>query len=402
MRPPAAALPTWRVIVVSVSLAWLGIPASGLALPGPQTEPQIISIPDGTLVPLYLMDDLSSKTSKPNDPVHFKVREDVRISGKVVIPWNSPGLGRVAIVGGRGLAGRVGSVNFTVDYVKAVDGTNIRVRGAPKLRGGSSTSVAAAAVAYGPAALLVMRGSHAEIRKGTMLSVYVNGEGKVTVAGPAPAAKATPGAAPQPAASRPVAPTAATGKPEVQQPGAPAAAGAEKAAAMPPPEGPKLHVMDPPVPDPSTPVEVTASPLNLQGAALDSRGVALVIVNGRQAEIRSSGDNKAVTFVAKGLTLQEGLNRIRIDATNVDGAATHLVISLWLRSSPRPLARRPLSKDEVIELVKAGVTSRRIADLVDDRGIDFAPTDDFLDVLRAAGGDEALVESMRSAKQPKP
>lgn len=192
----------------------------GEALVAQQAGPQAITIPDGTLVPLYLMDDLNSKTNKSDDPVRFKVREDVRINGKVVIPWNSPGLGKVAIVGGRGLAGKAGSVNFTVEYVTAVDGSKVRVRGAPTIRGGGNTSVAAAsAVAFGPAALLVMRGAHAEIRKGTMLSVYVDGERQVTLGAAPGALTAAPSgqAAAQPAA------TPAT-------PGQPAAAGGLAAA----------------------------------------------------------------------------------------------------------------------------------------------------------------------------
>ena len=43
-----------------------------------QGVPPTITIPDGTLIPLYLMDDLSSKKNKADDPVRFKVRENVR------------------------------------------------------------------------------------------------------------------------------------------------------------------------------------------------------------------------------------------------------------------------------------------------------------------------------------
>ncbi|MFB3922510.1 MAG: PEGA domain-containing protein [Terriglobia bacterium] len=177
-----------------------------------QGEPQTITIPDGTLIPLYLMDNLNSKTNKSDDPVRFKVREDVRINGKVVIPWNSPGVGKVVIVGGRGMAGRAGSVNFTVEYVKAADGSNVRVRGAPTIKGGGNTSVAAAsAVAFGPGALLFMRGAHAEIRKGTMLSVYSDGDRQVAVKTTAPV---VPGAAAGGlAGTQPAAPAAGPSQP---------------------------------------------------------------------------------------------------------------------------------------------------------------------------------------------
>ena len=204
MRVPKQTLPKLQAICVVGLIGLFCDFPRGEALLAQQAGPQAITIPDGTLIPLYLMDGLSSKTNKSDDPVRFKVREDVRINGKVVIPWNSPGLGKVAIVGGRGLAGKAGSVNFTVEYVTAVDGSKVRVRGAPTIKGGGNTSVAAAsAVAFGPAALLVMRGAHAEIRKGTMLSVYVDGERQVTL-GAAPGAQtAAPSgqAAAQPAAT---------------------------------------------------------------------------------------------------------------------------------------------------------------------------------------------------------
>lgn len=216
MRLTDLALPKLQAICVLGLIGLFGNSPRGPALLAQQAGPQTITIPDGTLIPLYLMDNLSSKTNKSDDPVRFKVREDVRINGKVVIPWNSPGVGKVAIVGGRGLAGKAGSVNFTVEYVKAVDGSNVRVRGAPTIKGGGNTRVAAAsAVAFGPAALLVMRGAHAEIRKGTMMSVYVDGERQVTLGGAAPVAS---GAAPAGLAAAQPAKTPVTSPPPSSQP----------------------------------------------------------------------------------------------------------------------------------------------------------------------------------------
>ncbi len=406
MRPPIAALPKLVFILTAVFLGWLEFLAPSAGLLAQQSEPQTITIPDGTLITLYLMDDLSSKTNRPDDPVHFKVREDVRINGKVVIAWNAPGVGKVAIVGGRGLAGKAGSVNFTVDYVQAVDGSKIRVRGAPTVRGGSNTAVAAAAaVAYGPAALLVMRGAHAEIRKGTMLSVYADGPGKVTLSGPASPLKAATSAARGEAAARqPSGPLTAAAKPEPPLPEAATTAPAEKPSGASAGRGPELHIMEPPVRNPSEPVEVVDSPLNLQGAALDPKGVSSVTVNGQEAEIRSSGDSgdrRAVMFTARNLTLQEGLNRVRIEATNREGGRSRLAISLWMRGKPKPLARRALSQVQIIELLKGGVPNGRVAALVKERGIDFQPTGEFLEAMRAAGGDQALEDSLKSAKQAK-
>lgn len=411
MRLPNPGSRRVGVVCALLLLAGFGVLQRRAILLAQQSDSQVISIPDGLLIPLYLMDDLSSKTNKPDDPVHFKVREDVRINGKVVIAWNAPAAGKVAIVGGRGLAGRAGSVNFTVDYVQAVDGSKVRVRGAPTVRGGSNKSVAAAAaVAYGPAALLVMRGAHAEIRKGTMLSVYTDGPGKVTLIGTSAPLKAAIPATAQPArgeppASKPGLPATGAAKTQAQTPPSPTTETAEKPAGTSVARGPQIHIMEPPVTDPLNPVEVLDSPLDLQGAALDSSGISSVTVNGREAEIRSSGDSgdrKAVMFFARSLELREGMNRLSVEATNRLGAKSSLGVLFLLRGKPKPLTQRPLSKVQVIELLKGGVPSGRVAALVKERGIDFEPKEDFVEALRAAGGDQTLEDSVKSAKQLKP
>jgi hypothetical protein len=96
--------------------------------------------------------------------------------------------------------------------------------------------------------------------------------------------------------------------------------------------GPRVRVMEPAVGDPNVPTEVTQPVVAVRGAALDARGVLSVTVNGIAAQLRSSGDIKAVEFSVDGVTLQEGLNRVTVVATNVDHRSTQLVVPLWLRS----------------------------------------------------------------------
>ena len=58
---------------------------------------------------------------------------------------------------------------------------------------------------------------------------------------------------------------------------------------------------------------------------------------------------------------------------------------------------KPLGKSQIIDLLKSEVASRRVAELVDERGIDFEPTAGDLRELREAGADEALIKSLRAA-----
>jgi len=107
--------------------------------------------------------------------------------------------------------------------------------------------------------------------------------------------------------------------------------------------GPTVRVMEPAVSDPNVPTEVAQPVVSVRGAALDARGVLSVTVNGVAAQLRSSGDIKAVEFSVDGVTLQEGLNRVTVVATNVDHRSTQLVVPLWLRGAGTPAPAPPAS-----------------------------------------------------------
>jgi hypothetical protein len=46
---------------------------------------------------------------------------------------------------------------------------------------------------------------------------------------------------------------------------------------------------------------------------------------------------------------------------------------------------------EIVELLVNGVPSPRVAILVGERGLDFAPTDQWLEITQVTGGDETLI-----------
>ena len=62
----------------------------------------------------------------------------------------------------------------------------------------------------------------------------------------------------------------------------------------------------------------------------------------------------------------------------------------------------PLQKDEILQMVQNGLPSEQIADLVEESGIDFQPTDDYYKALRKVGGDDTLINALRKAKRVKP
>jgi hypothetical protein len=224
----------------------------------------------------------------------------------------------------------------------------------------------------------------------------------------------------------------------LQAPAAPAVATQAPAARS--SSGPKVRIMEPAVTDPTQPVEVSQATVALRGAALDTKGVLSVTVNGRDAELRSAGDIRAVEFSLKDLAVREGLNRVAVVATNVDRQTTQLEILLWghlpsappapavpvtptpapaqvtattsipmppavAATPPAPAADSdtvPLHKDEILQMLQSGLPSDQVADMVEESGIDFEPTEDYYSALRKAGAGEGLINAVRKAKRFKP
>jgi len=52
--------------------------------------------------------------------------------------------------------------------------------------------------------------------------------------------------------------------------------------------------------------------------------------------------------------------------------------------------------------VRAGLGDDSGAKLIEQRGIDFAPAEDFMQSLKAAGANEAFLKAVRTAKPPEP
>jgi PDZ domain len=166
------------VLRISLIMAWsLVVPSSRVAHAGPQESgARKITIPDGTPIHLYLMDDLNSKKAKNGDAIRFKARLGVQVDDVEVITADTPIAGHVGAVGHSSFAGHSGKLDLLIDYAVAIDGSRIPLRGEATLKGGSNGAVTAAATAYyGPAALLI-RGWEADIHRGTMLNAYVNGD----------------------------------------------------------------------------------------------------------------------------------------------------------------------------------------------------------------------------------
>lgn len=131
---------------------------------------------EGTTVRVRLLETLDTG-SKPNvgEQITFEVADDVEFNGQVLVRSGARATGTITESVKAKWGGRKGKLDFTIDYVQAVDGQNIRVRStANRVKGkGNVGLMAAGTVLLSPVAVFI-RGKNAVVDKGTEFSVYVD------------------------------------------------------------------------------------------------------------------------------------------------------------------------------------------------------------------------------------
>jgi hypothetical protein len=89
-----------------------------------------------------------------------------------------------------------------------------------------------------------------------------------------------------------------------------------------------------------------------------------------------------------------------IQTLKTAGASEAFLKALRAAKPPKPAsAKKPLNQVEVLALLVGQVPSHRVTMLVGERGIDFEPTDDYLQEVRLAGGDASLSNQADSSAQ---
>ena len=219
-----------------MALLVLALPPSSL----PAQQPFVLT--DGTPLRVRLNRSVSSADAKVGEPVDFDVVEDILVNGAVVIQRGSKVLATVTDAQPKGLMGKAGKLNVSLDHARSVLGEKIALRAVKENeRGGDSGNIATVATSIVTAPLLLfMKGKDVTIPKGTEVTAYVHGDIRldeariraqavnVSMAGetadaapPAPAAASTAAAPPQTApapAATPAPQTAAAPAPRASPP----------------------------------------------------------------------------------------------------------------------------------------------------------------------------------------
>jgi len=104
------------------------------------------------------------------------VTEDVEVGDLVGISKGSTAVGHVVEVEPKRRLGRAGKLSFSIDFVKAPDGANIRLRASSARKGEDKTgTVIVGSVLLSPL-FLIMRGKDVSIPRRTNVMAYVDGD----------------------------------------------------------------------------------------------------------------------------------------------------------------------------------------------------------------------------------
>lgn len=173
------------VVILSVAFLWSG-------------AVEAATVPEQTPVKVRLLQDLKSGHERKGEKVRLETVDEILAADRsVLIPHGTPVIGTITRSNGRGMFGKPGKLEFTIDSIKVGEQLRVPLRSTPTGARGRNNSGAAIATAVLllPVAIFV-KGREVTIAQGKEFSVYVDATTEIPTSG-TPAASVT-GAKPDP------------------------------------------------------------------------------------------------------------------------------------------------------------------------------------------------------------
>lgn len=133
-----------------------------------------IVLTEGTEFMVETTDELSSKTANADDPITFRITDDVRLNGHILIARGTLAKGVIMNLEKSRRFGRGGKLGIKIDSTTAVDGQKIKLRASKNREGDDKTGKVLALTLLISPLFLLMKGKEAVIKEGTKLAVYVD------------------------------------------------------------------------------------------------------------------------------------------------------------------------------------------------------------------------------------
>ena len=151
----------------------LAVMIMGFVDTGAVGEP--VKLAEKTPVKLKTLNKMNSGKAHVGEAVSYEVEEDIKdTSGRVLIAYGAKGLGKVTVSKRRGMLGKQGKLEFTVESVQAVDGTAVPLRASMEDSGRSNKGAVIASALLLTVFAVFVHGKDVTIKEGTEIMAYVD------------------------------------------------------------------------------------------------------------------------------------------------------------------------------------------------------------------------------------
>ena len=134
--------------------------------------PKKVVLAEGTGVTLRMAQDISSRAARAGEPIELTLAEDLKVGDVIVAKAGARALGEVVQAKRPDFWGEAGQVSIRVHFLRVGD-KKVEIRGA----------TGAAGTRY-----VIIRGSQAVIKAGTLVKAFVAADSEVVAVAEAPAA----------------------------------------------------------------------------------------------------------------------------------------------------------------------------------------------------------------------
>jgi hypothetical protein len=124
-----------------------------------------VLLAEGTEITLRMAQDISSRAARPGEPIELRLAEDLQVGDAIIAKAGARALGEVVQAKRPNFWGEAGEVSLRVHFLR-VGEQKVEIRGA----------LGSAGTRY-----IIIRGSQAIIKAGTLLKAFVAADVEVTV-----------------------------------------------------------------------------------------------------------------------------------------------------------------------------------------------------------------------------
>jgi len=161
--------------------------------PAKESAPAAV-LREGTLILLQTQEKMVSGGIAEGGPVRYKVVRDVTgQGGQLLVAYGGLAEGRVTRSRRRGMFGKAGQLEFTVDSATAVDGTRVPLRSSQAMAGKDNKGTVIVSTLLLSVFTVFINGKDVELPAGTEVAAYVDHDTAIGAPGQAPAGGAIRG-----------------------------------------------------------------------------------------------------------------------------------------------------------------------------------------------------------------